>query len=82
VYEWEWDGTCSVSLVVVNGREVLFHPCYSSGTAAVRGNKPCVRGNDYYWEIKVLTPLCGTDVVSTETWLVVHVGLSKAHMSC
>ncbi|PNF20498.1 hypothetical protein B7P43_G06270 [Cryptotermes secundus] len=63
VHEWEWDGTSSDSRLILDGREVLFHPYYSSGTAAVRGSRPCVRGNDYYWEIKVLTPLCGTDVM-------------------
>lgn len=70
----------SDSRLILDGREVLFHPCYSSGTTAVRGNRPCVRGNDYYWEIKVLTPLCGTDVVSDVTWLV-HVW-SKRGLLC
>lgn len=67
VYEWAWDNSVqtSASRVILDGREVYFHPGYSSGTAAVRGDKPCVTGSEYYWEIKVLTPLYGTDVVSS-----------------
>ena len=66
VHEWAWDNSfqTSASRLILDGREVHFHPGYSSGTAAVRGNKPCVTGYDYYWEIKVLTLLYGTDVVS------------------
>jgi SPRY domain-containing SOCS box protein 3 len=78
VHEWEWDGTSSDSLLILDGREVLFHPCYSLGTAAVRGNRPCVGGNDYYWEIKVLTPLCGTNVVSDVIWWLIHIGSKRA----
>jgi len=67
VHEWAWDNSVqtSASRLIVDGREVLFHPGYSSGTAAVRGDKPCVTGTEYYWEIKVLTLLYGTDVVSS-----------------
>lgn len=66
VHEWAWDNSVqtSASRLILDGREVRFHPGYSSGTAAVRGDKPCVTGSDYYWEIKVLTLLYGTDVVS------------------
>lgn len=65
VHEWAWDNsvqTCA-SRLIVDGREVHFHPGYSSGTAAVRGDMPCVAGSEYYWEIKVLTLLYGTDVM-------------------
>ncbi|KAJ9578602.1 hypothetical protein L9F63_005179 [Diploptera punctata] len=63
VHEWVWDNAIiSVSTrLLMNDREVQFHPVYSNGTAAVRGNMPCVNNNDYYWEIKMLTPLYGTD---------------------
>ncbi|XP_021930613.1 SPRY domain-containing SOCS box protein 3 isoform X2 [Zootermopsis nevadensis] len=65
VHEWVWDNSAlsSASQLFLEGREVRFHPCYSCGTAAVRGSRPCVGGNIYYWEIKVLTPLFGTDVM-------------------
>ena len=66
VHEWAWDNSVqtSASRLILDGKEVHFHPGYSSGTAIVRGDKPCVTGSDYYWEIKVLTLLYGTDVVS------------------
>jgi SPRY domain-containing SOCS box protein 3 len=70
VHEWTWDKTAqtsSSSVLILEDQEVHFHPGYSSGTAAVRGNKPFVGGSVYYWEIKVLTPLYGTDVVSDVT---------------
>lgn len=65
VHEWAWDGqvaTASTLLSAYN-REVRFHPGYSSGTAAVRGDTPFKKGNVYYWEIKMLTSLYGTDVM-------------------
>lgn len=65
VHEWAWDNSVqtSASRLILDGKEVHFHPGYSSGTAIVRGDKPCVTGSDYYWEIKVLTLLYGTDVM-------------------
>ena len=45
--------------------EVKFHPGYSTGTAAIRGNKLMSKGNHHYWEIKMVTPVYGTDVVSS-----------------
>jgi hypothetical protein len=73
VHEWAWDDSVltPASQVFLEGQEVCFHPSYSSGTAAVRGSKPCFGGNVYYWEIKVLTPLFGTDVVSNRILCVV-----------
>lgn len=46
--------------------EVTFHPKSSPGTAVIRGNKPLKKGKHYYWEIKILSCLYGTDVVSIE----------------
>ncbi|XP_077286025.1 uncharacterized protein LOC143911137 [Arctopsyche grandis] len=44
-------------------REVTFHKVYSTGTAVIRGNTPLVADHHYYWEIKILTELYGTDVM-------------------
>ena len=65
-HEWAWDEqvTTAATLLSKQNREVRFHPGYSSGTAAVRGNSPFLKGHVYYWEIKMLTALYGTDVVS------------------
>lgn len=41
-----------------------FHPGYSSGTAAVRANKFIGKNRYNYWEVKMITPIYGTDVVS------------------
>ncbi|XP_022199321.1 SPRY domain-containing SOCS box protein 3 [Nilaparvata lugens] len=64
-YDWCWDAESATASTVLrrNNLEVHFHPSYSSGTAAVRGNRPLQQGNVYYWEIKMLTPLYGTDVM-------------------
>ena len=45
-------------------KQVTFHPFYSSGTAAVRGDTPLVNDYHYYWEVKMLTEPYGTDIVS------------------
>lgn len=64
-YEWSWDEASSSDSTVLykENREVRFHPGYSSGTAAVRGDSTFKFGHVYYWEIKILTTLYGTDVM-------------------
>ena len=71
-FSWTWlrekaeDGSNSIANVVVQGQEnlrVLFHPNYSSGTAAVRGDTALVRPFHYYWEVKMMRPVYGTDVI-------------------
>lgn len=66
-YEWHWqkEEDLNNTLISNDDREVLFHPIYSSGTAAVRGNAPFQKNMHYYWEIKMISNLYGTDVVST-----------------
>ncbi|KAK7861947.1 hypothetical protein R5R35_006317 [Gryllus longicercus] len=73
--EWVWDPeeTTSATVLKRGNQEVCFHPSYSSGTAAVRGNMPFTPGRDYFWEIEMLTPLYGTDVM-------VGVGTKKADL--
>lgn len=44
------------------GKVVVFHPFTSRGTAATRGTKELDVGL-HYWEMKVVSPTYGTDVV-------------------
>ncbi|CAA9997721.1 unnamed protein product [Nesidiocoris tenuis] len=71
-HEWAWDTEAASpsTLLSKQNREVRFHPNYSSGTAAIRGDTAFCRGNVYYWEIKMLTCLYGTDVwgAGTRMW--------------
>lgn len=78
IHKWNWevDTQLSIPNVVLsnNNLDVLFHPTYSSGTAAVRGNLPLQHNVHHYWEIKILTHLYGTDVM-------IGVGTSRMVMS-
>lgn len=65
LYNWCWErhaDTCAI--LTDNDREVNFHPVYSSGTTALRGNHPFKKNLHHFWEMKMLTFLYGTDVVS------------------
>lgn len=66
VYEWEWDSAFENPRLQLDEKklQVKFHPGYSMGTAGVRGNKPMSGGRHHYWEVKMMTPVYGTDVVS------------------
>ena len=44
------------------GRTSIFHMSYSSGTAAVRGTQP-MTDRQYFWEVKMTSPVYGTDMV-------------------
>ncbi|RVE42974.1 hypothetical protein evm_012378 [Chilo suppressalis] len=65
--EWNWEQpqTSGTSWVVISEdqKQVTFHPFYSSGTAAVRGNMPLQHNYHYYWEVKMLTETYGTDIM-------------------
>lgn len=75
LFDWSWQNGDSPNIKMSEeGREVLFHPVYSSGTAAVRGNIPFQQNYHYYWEIKVVSKLYGTDVM-------IGVGTSKIVLS-
>lgn len=65
-FEWIWakENHLTDKKLSNNNKEVTFHPYYSTGTAAVRGEKPLQKNGHYYWEVKILTKLYGTDVVS------------------
>ncbi|XP_076283437.1 SPRY domain-containing SOCS box protein 3 isoform X2 [Lasioglossum baleicum] len=75
-FEWEWDKDHVAPPVVLSegNLTVLFHNEYSTGTSAVRGTKLLEKGRHHYWEVKILTPPYGTD-------LMVGVGTSKVHMN-
>jgi len=61
---WSWSQSSGGSSAVIQNRDtVLFHPTYSSGTAAVRGDTGLVRPYHYYWEVKMVREVYGTDVM-------------------
>ncbi|XP_034832081.1 SPRY domain-containing SOCS box protein 3-like [Maniola hyperantus] len=78
VSEWKWEQpqVSGSSWVVVSEdkKQVTFHPFYSSGTAAVRGDSPLLHEHHYYWEVKILTETYGTDIM-------VGIGTSKVNTS-
>ena len=63
-FDWTWDDASKshASVIKEGEREVMFHIDYSAGTAAVRGNLK-MHKDQYYWEIKMTTPVYGTDMV-------------------
>ncbi|XP_015175382.1 PREDICTED: SPRY domain-containing SOCS box protein 3-like [Polistes dominula] len=65
VHEWTWDENyiSETSELSKNNLEVKFNPKFSIGTAYVRGNMSMQRGRHHYWEIKMITPVYGTDVM-------------------
>ncbi|KAG7203332.1 hypothetical protein KM043_010420 [Ampulex compressa] len=76
VKEWTWDEKHATNAVELSRQnlEVKFHPGYSNGTAAIKGNKPLAKGRHHFWEVKMITPIYGTDVM-------VGVGTSKADLT-
>lgn len=63
-FEWKWDSSSKsvASFLKHDQREVVFHVDYSCGTAAVRGSAPMLE-DQYYWEVKMTTPVYGTDMM-------------------
>lgn len=63
-FEWVWDDDTksAASCIKDDSREVMFHIDYSCGTAAVRGTMP-MKNDQYFWEIKMTTPVYGTDMM-------------------
>uniref|UniRef100_A0A5K3F9Q0 Kelch-like protein 3 n=1 Tax=Mesocestoides corti TaxID=53468 RepID=A0A5K3F9Q0_MESCO len=65
VNEWRWADLIGDQRVIdlcEGGKSVVFHPISSQGTAVVRGTKPLASGF-HYWELKVLSPVYGTDIM-------------------
>jgi len=63
-FEWTWDNDKKSTAAEVSPGEceVRFHINYSSGTAAVRGSQ-VMTDRQYFWEVKMTTPVYGTDMV-------------------
>lgn len=63
--EWLWDSKnkSAAADVSENQQKVRFHVNYSSGTATVRGNQLLLCDRQYFWEVKMTSPVYGTDMV-------------------
>ncbi|XP_056634692.1 SPRY domain-containing SOCS box protein 3 [Diorhabda sublineata] len=72
IFIWHWSPTHSSPDTGISNenKDILFHPCYSSGTAAVRGDMQFKPNLHYYWEVKMISNMYGTDVM-------VGIGTSK-----
>ncbi|CAG9812422.1 unnamed protein product [Phaedon cochleariae] len=75
-FTWSWLKSNNSTNIRISddSRDILFHPLYSSGTAVVRGEHAFAQNLHYYWEIKMISNLYGTDVM-------VGVGTSKIDLS-
>lgn len=64
VFDWAWDATAMSEACQLSddNRTVNFHVNYSSGTAAIRGTQPMTDAQ-YFWEIKMNSPVYGTDMM-------------------
>lgn len=63
-FDWVWDANSrsTATLLSCDNRKVNFHSEYSCGTAAIRGCKELAEGQ-HFWEIKMTSPVYGTDMV-------------------
>ncbi|KAJ8037829.1 SPRY domain-containing SOCS box protein 3 [Holothuria leucospilota] len=64
-FDWVWDDQGKVKSCVQlsrNKAEVRFHSNYSLGTASARSSEPLTEGQNY-WEIKMVSPVYGTDMM-------------------
>lgn len=63
-FEWVWDHVqCGdATSLQEQGCLVTFHENFSRGTSAIRGLHPMDR-DQHFWEIKMTTPVYGTDMV-------------------
>lgn len=66
-FDWVWDegSRSAATLLSCENRKVSFHSEYSCGTAAIRGSKELSDGQ-HFWEIKMTSPVYGTDMVRLE----------------
>ncbi|XP_017035174.1 SPRY domain-containing SOCS box protein 3 [Drosophila kikkawai] len=63
VNPWEWCVEDNTNVIVIDERDIIFHPRRSNGTAIARGSRPLKAGMVHCWETLVMTPLVGTDVM-------------------
>ncbi|XP_016980425.1 SPRY domain-containing SOCS box protein 3-like [Drosophila rhopaloa] len=59
---WQWNSTDG-SDALITGKDIVFHPTSSRGTAIVRGNRSLEPGMVHFWEMLAISPLVGTDVM-------------------
>lgn len=77
IFKWKWEQQAgNLHVISQDDKEVLFHPIYSSGTAAMKGNDVLKSNMHHYWEIKILTKLYGTDVVSFYMYKYIFISLA------
>lgn len=68
VYNWTWKPKVATNIIVKSNQEIIFHPAYSSGTAILRGEQPFAKNQHHFWEMKILSNLYGSDVVSVNQY--------------
>ncbi|GFN87197.1 spry domain-containing socs box protein 3 [Plakobranchus ocellatus] len=63
-FEWLWDryNRGDSAHVLEQSHVVMFHKNYSCGTTAIRGEQAMDR-DQYFWEVKMTTPVYGTDMM-------------------
>ncbi|XP_077595680.1 SPRY domain-containing SOCS box protein 3 [Stigmatopora nigra] len=63
-FDWVWDQRVKSSgaFLSCDDRKVSFHSDYSCGTAAIRGTRELTEGQ-HFWEIKMTSPVYGTDMM-------------------
>uniref|UniRef100_A0A667X609 SPRY domain-containing SOCS box protein 3 n=1 Tax=Myripristis murdjan TaxID=586833 RepID=A0A667X609_9TELE len=63
-FDWVWDehSKSTGAFLSCDNRKVSFHSDYSCGTAAIRGTKELTDGQ-HFWEIKMTSPVYGTDMM-------------------
>lgn len=78
-FDWEWDdhSKSSGAFLSCDNRKVSFHSDYSCGTAAIRGTKELADGQ-HFWEVKMTSPVYGTDMVGVVSAVARARGLSQA----
>ncbi|XP_054734691.1 SPRY domain-containing SOCS box protein 3-like [Anastrepha obliqua] len=60
--EWGWARE-GISGLRVSGNDVIFRYHYNSGTVVVRSERELEVGMVHFWEMRILTPLEGSDVI-------------------
>eukprot|EP00057_Strongylocentrotus_purpuratus_P000730 XP_001181890.2 PREDICTED: SPRY domain-containing SOCS box protein 3 [Strongylocentrotus purpuratus] len=63
-FEWQWDDNAksNACCLAKMKTEVRFHLDYSCGTAAARGSEN-MRDGQFFWEVKMVSPVYGTDMM-------------------
>jgi len=82
-FEWTWDNENKSAAAEVSPceQEVRFHINYSSGTAAVRGTR-VMTDRQYFWEVKMTTPVYGTDMVHCSLSLIFVFAIFSVAVLC